>query len=61
LGKRYRQNLQIPGGKGSYKEEEGSFCHSLERAEHSSNLRTWEELGPVVTTTDRWLGMFARG
>jgi hypothetical protein len=58
LGRRYRQDFQVPIRKERCNEGEEEFCHALEEKESSSHVKSREELGPVATTTGQWSVMF---
>jgi hypothetical protein len=57
-------DFQVPGGKGRYKEGE-RVSPMLWRENNIATIRGLEawrgQLGPVVSTTGGWLGMFDRG
>ena len=60
LGRGYRWDFWVPGGKGRCKEGEGLFCHALEENRHSNHIRYQGQLGPVASATGRWSKMFGR-
>lgn len=65
MGRRYRWDFWISGGKGRYKEEERNFfCHALVKEVCGNHVRVWVavgKLGPVATATGWWPLMVGSG
>ena len=59
LGRRNRQDFQVPGGKETDAREE-EVHYALEREKSSSHVRSWEEQWSVATPIGRWSEMFSR-
>ena len=60
LGRRYRQDFWVAGGKGDTRREGGVLCHALDEEEYSNHVRSLGELGPVAAIGG-WPWMFGRG
>ena len=60
LGRRYRWDFQVPGGKERDTREDRQVLHALEREKPVIHVRSREERGPMDSPTGGWSGIYSR-